>query len=275
MTLFEAIVFGIVQGLSEFLPISSTAHIIITELLFGYNFPGLSFEIYLHFASVFAVMIYLRRELWAVIKGFLLFFSEKSDSNRTHFMFGVYIIIATAITGSLGLLIKNLAVDTMKTPPFIAAALILTGSALILIERFKHYGNRKEDRMTYLDALIVGLAQTIAVFPGISRSGATLIAALWAGLDRDTAVRYSFLLVIPAILGSTILAAGDLPGAIWGEIGGGPLIVSFLVSFLFSLAGIVWLIDFLKKGRLLYFAIYCYILAFLVFVFVREVSPVV
>lgn len=275
MTLFEAIIFGIVQGISEFLPISSTAHIIITELLFGYNFPGLAFEIYLHIASVFAVMIYFRRELWAVIKGFFSYFSEKSNANKIHFMFGIYIIIATVITGSLGLLLKNLVVDIMKTPPFIAAALVVTGTALILIERFKRYGNRKEDRMTYLDAVIVGLGQTIAVLPGISRSGSTLIAALWAGLDRDTAVRYSFLLVIPAILGSTVLAAGDLSGAIWGEIGAGPLAASFLASFIFSIVGIVWLIDFLKKGRLLYFAIYCYIVAFLVFAFVQEVPPTV
>ena len=275
MSLFEAIIFGIVQGISEFLPISSTAHIIITELLFGYNFPGLAYEIFLHIASVFAVIIYFRRELWSVIRGFFSYFIEKSDINKMHFMFGIYIIIATAITGSLGLILKNLVVDVMKTPPFIAAALAVTGTALILIERFKRYGSRKEDKMTWLDAVIVGLGQTIAVLPGISRSGSTLIVALWAGLDRDTAVRYSFLLVIPAILGSTVLAAGDLSGAIWSEIGTVSLAVSFLASFLFSIVGIIWLIDFLKKGRLLYFAIYCYILAFLVFMLVQEVPPTI
>ncbi len=275
MSLFEAIIFGIVQGISEFLPISSTAHIIITELLFGYNFPGLAYEIFLHIASVFAVIIYFRRDLWSVIRGFFSYFIEKSDTNKIHFMFGIYIIIATVITGSLGLILKNLVVDIMKTPPFIAAALAVTGTALILIERFKHYGNRKEDRMTWLDAVIVGLGQTIAVLPGISRSGSTLIAALWAGLERDTAVRYSFLLVIPAILGSTVLAAGDIPGAIWSEIGVGPLAASFLASFVFSIVSIIWLIDFLKKGRLLYFAIYLYIIAFLVFMFVEEVPPTI
>ncbi len=275
MSLFEAIIFGIVQGISEFLPISSTAHIIITELLFGYNFPGLAYEIFLHIASVFAVIIYFWRDLWSVIRGFFSYFIDKSDTNRIHFMFGIYIIIATAITGSLGLILKNLVVDIMKTPPFIAAALAVTGTALILIERFKHYGNRKEDRMSWLDAVIVGLGQTIAVLPGISRSGSTLIAALWAGLDRDTAVRYSFLLVIPAILGSTVLAAGDISGAIWSEIGAGPLAASFLASFIFSIVSIIWLIDFLKKGRLLYFAIYLYIIAFLVFAFVQEVPPTI
>ncbi len=275
MSLFEALIFGIVQGITEFLPISSTAHIIITELLFGYNFPGLAFEIYLHLASVFAVMFFFRQELWAVIKGFFLYFSDKSVENKVHFYFALYIVIATVITGSLGLILNNLVVDMMKTPPFIAAALVVTGTALILIERFKEYGSRNEEKMTFLDSIIVGFGQTLAVLPGISRSGATLIAALWAGLERDTAVRYSFLLVIPVILGSAVLAVNDVSLAIWGAIGTGPLVLSFIASFLFSLVGIVWLIDFLKRGRLLYFALYCYLVAFLVFVFVQEVPPTV
>ncbi len=275
MHLIEALIFGIVQGISEFLPISSTAHIIIVELLLGYNFPGLAFEIYLHIASVFAVMLYFRRELWAVITGFFSYFSKQTAENRVHFMFGIYIIVATAITGVLGIFLKFQVVDVMKTPAFIAAALAVTGTALILIERFKEYGNRREDKMTYLDAVLVGLAQTVAVLPGISRSGSTVIVALWAGLDRETAVRYSFLLVIPAILGSTVLAIGDVSLEIWAAVGTAPLIVSFLASFIFSLIGIVWLIDFLKKGRLVYFAAYCFVVAFLVYFFVQEIPPTI
>ena len=275
MHLIEALIFGIVQGISEFLPISSTAHIIIVELLLGYNFPGLAFEIYLHIASVFAVMLYFRRELWAVITGFFSYFSKRTAENRVHFMFGIYIIVATAITGVLGIFLKFQVVDIMKTPAFIAAALAVTGTALILIERFKEYGNRKEDKMTYLDAVLVGLAQTVAVLPGISRSGSTVIVALWAGLDRETAVRYSFLLVIPAILGSTVLAIGEVSLEIWAAVGTAPLIVSFLASFIFSLIGIVWLIDFLKKGRLVYFAAYCFVVAILVYFFVQEIPPTI
>lgn len=275
MHLIEALIFGIVQGISEFLPISSTAHIIIVELLLGYNFPGLAFEIYLHIASVFAVMLYFRRELWAVITGFFSYFGKKTPENKIYFMFGIYIIIATAITGVLGIFLKFQVVEVMKTPAFIAFALVVTGTALILIERFKEYGNRREDNMTYLDAVLVGLAQTVAVLPGISRSGSTVIVALWAGLDRETAVRYSFLLVIPAILGSTVLAIGEVSLEIWAAVGTAPLVVSFLASFVFSLVGIVWLIDFLKKGRLVYFAAYCFIVAILVFFFVQEIPPTV
>ena len=275
MPLFEALIFGIVQGITEFLPISSTAHIVITELLLGYNFPGLAFEIFLHIASVFAVILYFRRELWAVITGFFSYFSNKSNENRVHFRFGLYIIVATIITGAAGLLLKNLVVDVMKTPPFIAGALVVTGTFLIIIERFKKYGDRCENKMRLLDAIIVGLAQTIAVLPGISRSGATLIAGLWVGLERETAVRYSFLLVIPVILGSTVLAVGDISGAIFITIGLAPLVTAFITTFIFSLLGIIWLINFLKKGRLIYFALYCYLVAILVFIFVKEVPPTI
>jgi undecaprenyl-diphosphatase len=271
--IIEALIFGIVQGISEFLPISSTAHIIIVELLLGYNFPGLAFEIYLHIASVFAVMLYFRRELWAIINGFFSYFSKRTVKNRVHFMFGIYIIVATAITGILGIFLKFQVVNIMKTPTFIAASLVVTGTALILIEKFKEYGNRREENMTYLDAVMVGLAQTMAVLPGISRSGSTVIVALWAGLDRETAVRYSFLLVIPAILGSTALAIGEVSLEIWTVVGTAPLIVSFVASFFFSLIGIVWLIDFLKKGRLVYFSAYCFVVAILVYFFVQEIPP--
>lgn len=275
MHLIEALVFGIVQGITEFLPISSTAHIIIVELLLGYNFPGLAFEIYLHLASAFAVMLFFRHELWAVISGFFAYFKEKTAANRVHFMFGVYIIIATVITGGLGVMLKGAVEATMKTPLFIAVALCVTGTLLIIIERFHRYGSRREKDMNYLDAIIVGLGQTVAVLPGISRSGATLVAALWAGLSRETAVKYSFLLVIPVILGSTVLAIGEVSSEMWASIGFIPLVVSFVSSFVFSLIGIVWLIDFLKRGRLLYFAIYCYIVAFLVFRFVQEIPPTI
>ncbi len=275
MHIIEAVIFGIVQGITEFLPVSSTAHIIIAELLLGYNFPGLAFEIFLHIASVFAVMLYFRQELNSVARGFFAYFKGNSAKNRVHFMFGLYIIIATVITGGLGLLLKGVVEETMKTPQFIAGALTVTGTALIVIERFREYGSRTEKDMTYFDTILVGLGQTVAVLPGISRSGATLVVALWAGLDRDTAVRYSFILVIPVILGSTVLAIGETSGAIWTAIGTGPLIVSFIASFVFSWIGIVWLIDFLKRGRLLYFAIYCYVVAFLVFRYVQEIPQTI
>lgn len=267
MSYIEAVIFGIVQGITEFIPISSTAHLVITELLLGYHFPGLAFEIFLHVASVFAVMIFFRKELLKVIKGFFSYLATRNSKHRVQFLFGIYILAATTITGVLGVMLTGFVHDSMKTPPFIAAALTATGIFLIIIERIHKYGRRTEKNMNLLDSIFVGLGQTLAVLPGISRSGATLVTALGVGLSRETAVRYSFLLAIPVILGSSVLAFNEISNSFWADIGTGPLIVSFTSSFLFSIISIAWLINFLKTSRLIYFALYCFILALLVYVF--------
>lgn len=267
MNLIEALILGMVQGLTEFLPISSTAHIVIASMLLDLDFPGLTMEIFLHIASVFAVMLYFYKDLWKVIVGFFSYFKNKTDENKVQFRFGLYIIVATMITGLLGILLKDFVGDNMKTPIFISIALIVTGLLLIFIERVHQIGNKTEAEMTWLDAVIVALGQTLAVLPGISRSGSTLVAALWTGLDRDTAVRFSFLLVIPVILGSTVLMVGDADFSLVQDIGWGALFVSFFASFIFSIIGIIWLIDFLKKSKLIYFAIYCFIVAIFVLIY--------
>ncbi|WP_280768317.1 undecaprenyl-diphosphatase UppP [Salipaludibacillus daqingensis] len=265
MTLFEAIVFGIIQGITEFLPVSSTAHIVITQLVFGYTFPGLAFEIYLHLASVLAVVMYFWKDLWNVIEGFFKFIVKRSNEDRVQFYFGVYILIATVITGILGKLLSDSIGDGLKSPAMIAGALTVTGFALIFIERFHKTGQKDESSMTVVDAIIVGLGQTLAVIPGISRSGSTLVISLLVGLNRETAVRYSFLLAIPVILGSSVLALDDFSAEMLAYIGPLNLFVSFIVTFFFSILGIIWLIQFLKQSKLIYFAIYCFIVAILVY----------
>lgn len=268
MSIIEAIIFGIVQGITEFLPISSTAHIVITELLMGYHFPGLAFEIFLHLASVLAVCLYFRKDLLRVICGFAAYPFSRTENNKVQFYFGCYILLATFITGLLGLLFKDFIGESMKTPAVISSALIVTGTFLIIIERMRTYGDRTPDKMNIMDAFIVGLGQSLAILPGISRSGSTLVTALWRGLSRDTAVRYSFLLAIPVILGSSVLMFGDVSRGMWSEIGTQALVISFIFTFIFSWIGIVWLIEFLKKSRLIYFAMYCFVVAVLVYFFV-------
>lgn len=260
MSYLEAIIFGIIQGITEFLPISSTAHIVITEIIFDSDFPGLGFEIFLHMASILAVLIYFYNEIVNVISGFFSFlFFNKTQKNRVQFYFGLYLIIATVITGFLGLLLESLVTDIMKTTAFIGGALLVTGLFLVLIEKFQNYGNRNEAEMSLKDALVVGLGQTLAVLPGISRSGTTLISGLWVGLKRKTAVRYSFLLLIPVVLGSSVLSYKDFGAGYFTNLETGPLLVAFLTSFIFSLAGIIWLIDILKKKKLSFLAIYCFL----------------
>lgn len=267
MSYIEAIIFGLVQGITEFLPISSTAHIILTENLFGLNFSGLSYAIFLHQASLLAVIFFFRRDLWQLVVGCFRFLKARRPEDRVHFFFALYIAVATVITGVLGYTLERGLGDHLKSPAMIAFSLTLTGSFLVFIERFKTYGTIGEAGMGIRHAIIVGLGQTAAVLPGISRSGATLVAALWSGLERETAVRYSFLLAIPVIGGSSVLAFGDVEAGLLDVTGAGPLLVSFLVTFVSSVIGIIWLIEFLKKSRLVYFAVYCFLLAIFVFFF--------
>lgn len=267
MSIIEAIILGFVQGITEFLPISSTAHIVIVSHLLDLEFPGLAMEIFLHLASVAALMMYFRKDIYAVVQGFLSYILHRKHSDLVQYRFGWYIILATLITGGLGYILQDLIADSLKTPPVIATSLLFTGLFLIFIERVHHKGQKTEATMNWKDSVLIALGQTLAVLPGISRSGATLIAALWTGLSRETAVRYSFLLAIPVILGSTILLLRNFDASFIKEFGWLPLIISFVTSFGFTLLGIMWLLDFLKKKRLIYFAFYCFALAIFVYFF--------
>ncbi|QZT32920.1 undecaprenyl-diphosphatase [Caldalkalibacillus thermarum TA2.A1] len=267
MSILEALILGVVQGITEFLPISSTAHIVIASLLLNLRFPGLVMEIFLHLASVLAVIIYFRHDLAQIIKGFFAYIRYRNPHDKVSFIFSLYIILATIITGVLGVVLTDFIDESLKTPPVIAFSLVVTGSLLIFIERFHRFGDKNEATMGLKDTFIVALGQTLAVIPGISRSGSTLVAALWTGLNRETAVRFSFLLAIPVILGSTVLMVKDLEPGLVAEIGLFPLFIAFVASFIFSIIGIIWLIDFLEKSRLIYFAVYCYVLAAFVYFF--------
>ncbi len=260
MNYWDAIILGIVQGLTEFLPISSTAHIIIAGRLLGLTSPGLALEIYLHIASVIAVIGYFRHDLLKIFRSFSVYAIQRNKSDRAGFLFGCYIIMATIITGALGLPLTEYMGDELKSPYVIGVALWVTAAFLIFIEKGFTYGSRREGDMKWRDAVFVGLGQSVAVLPGISRSGSTLVTALLCGLERETAVRYSFILAIPVILGSSFLGIRHVTIEWILESGLAPLALSFAVSLAASLVGIIWLIRFLRQGRLYWFAIYCFIL---------------
>lgn len=268
MSSIHALILGIVQGITEFLPVSSTAQIIIAGKLLGLgeefrSAHGLSLEIFLHFPSVLAVMLYFYKDLIRVFKGFFGYARKKEQNYKGDFYLGVYILIATFITAIIGFLVKDFVEKNMTTSIVMAATLSITGVFLIIIERFKKYGIREKEDMKFKDGIIVGLAQALAVIPGLSRSGTTLIAGLWSGLSRDMAVRYSFLMSIPVILGVSLVEIVSVGENMLLDIGMGALVVGFISSFVFSIMGIVLLINFLKKGRLIYFSLYCFLMSIL------------
>jgi undecaprenyl-diphosphatase len=268
LNLLEAFFLGLIQGITEFLPISSSAHLVIAQQLMGLNMPGLAFEVFLHFASLLAVLIYFRRDIVEIVTGFFKYLSSRQEQHRGSFLFTVYLLLATAITGVLGVLLEDLLADKLKSMTTIAISLFATGVFLFLIERVRRYGSRTAEQMTVLDALWIGLGQTVAVIPGISRAGSTLVVALWCGLEKETAVRFSFLLSVPVILGSTVLMAPDFD-MIRLQTGIPELLISFAASFVFALIGIKWLITFLQHSKLIYFTYYCFFMSGFVFFFLR------
>jgi len=259
--LILALILGVIQGLGEFLPISSSGHLILAQALFGLKEPELAFDVALHLGTLTAVFVFYRRPLSRLFRelqflpGALVSpaLMRTRYEERPDFRFGLLIIVGSLPTAVIGLLLKDLVVTRLATVEAVSLALLATGVFLRLTGRLGGGGGR--DRLTLLDALIIGLIQGFAVTPGLSRSGWTIGAGLWLGLERETAARYSFLLSVPAVLGAALLSwRGDQAGYFTA----GDFIAGFAAAALcggLALAGLTWL---LKSGRWSAFAWWCW-----------------
>jgi undecaprenyl-diphosphatase len=209
MTVLEAVILGAVQGITEFLPVSSSGHLVLLQKIFGIKESTLLFDTLVHGGTLTAVFIVLRRDIWNILK-------------RPVQPVTGYLIIATLPAVIFALAFKDAIEAAFASGAFLGFAFLITSALLIVSEILsKRPGkNRDEPEMNRIDALIIGLLQGAAIIPGVSRSGATLSGALSRKLDRDFAARFSFLLSIPAILGALVLQLKDLPGAGQGEAAG-------------------------------------------------------
>ncbi len=258
MELLQYIFLGLVQGITEWLPISSSGHLILFQEFFGISMPGLVFEIFLNFATFVALVIVFWKDLWELIKGFFLFIFSKNartDENSTHFYFAVYIVLGSIPVAIIGLLFGDYIETALKSVTTVAIALIVTGIALYAVSRLDGIRNR----LNLGDAVWVGLLQTVALIPGISRSGATIFGALSRNLERNLAIRYAFFLAIPVSLGTMLLKTGELIALITSEN-----ILNYSLAFIVSLVSAVitlkWFIGIINRGKLRYFTYYCVIL---------------
>lgn len=213
--LVQPIILGIVQGLGEFLPISSTAHLILAPYFFHWPDPGLSFDVALHFGTLIAVLVYFWRD-WIDI--FKLIFknkvqSEKFNPAKAGQNYGnniLWLIIIATIPGVLaGYFLENKAETVFRNPLIIAFTLSAFGLILFLADKYIEH-KKDIEKLTIKDAIFIGISQAIAIIPGVSRSGATITSGLWRGLDRKSAARFSFLLSTPIIFGATILKLPEL-----------------------------------------------------------------
>ncbi|MCE9577448.1 MAG: undecaprenyl-diphosphatase UppP [Deltaproteobacteria bacterium] len=249
MALWFAALLGLVQGLTEFLPISSTAHLAITGAVFKQGDPGAAFTAIIQLGSLAAVIAYFARDLFVDLPR-AMFKDPSSPEGRLPFL----IIVGSIPIVVAGLLLKRYIEGEARNLYVIAASLVIVGLVMAVIDR-RGAGNRTMLDLGYTDALLLGLAQACALVPGVSRSGSTICMALALGLTRPDAARFSFLLGIPAIAGAGFLqlkealsAAGPLPLA--------PLVIGTAVAAVSSYASIAWLLKWLGSHRLLPFAIY-------------------
>ena len=261
MTIFRAIILGIIQGIAEFLPISSSAHLIIFPYLFGWEESGLAFDVALHFGTMMAVILIFFKDWWNLFVGAIKDVKEKKKTTNGKMFW--YLMIATIPAALAGVLLDNVIEDVIRNKVWIIAlALAIMGLLIYVGDKWasKHYKKETEfEDITLKQALIVGISQAFAVIPGFSRSGTTILAGRLQGISKEAITKFTFLLSVPVICGATILKVGDL--ALTKEV-----IVGIITSFATGIIAIKFLLRYIKKHDFSIFAFYRVILAIIVLV---------
>ncbi len=262
--LISAIILGAVQGISEFLPISSSAHLVLVPHLLGVE-TSLVFDTILHLGTLVAIFSVFWKDIVNILKGFILSILDLTESKEV-FLKGIrevpakrfawLLIVATIPTGIMGILFKDAIETIFRGTLFIGVFLIITGILLYMSERHKS-GSITERDMTFKQAIALGVCQGLAVLPGISRSGATISAGLFAGLNREYAARYSFILSIPAVLGAGLIQIKDI---VTIDVSAFVLVAGFLSSVIFGYLSIKLLLKMIEGWSLDIFAFYCWII---------------
>jgi undecaprenyl-diphosphatase len=243
-----ALLLGLVQGITEFLPISSSAHLVLAQELLGYSPPGLMLEVVVHLATTLVIIIYFHRRFISILKGL-------RHDPTTWRLVGM-LALAFAPTAVLGLILERVVAADFESPTFVGVELLVNGAALASIQHIKPTADPVPlSGITWKVALIVGLAQGLSVIPGLSRSGLTIVAGLWSGLGRGAAAEFSFLLAAPTILAASLYALWREPDI--STAGSGVLLLAAIVSFISGLLVIHWLMRWISGGRMVWFAAYC------------------
>ncbi|HHX74231.1 MAG TPA: undecaprenyl-diphosphate phosphatase [Firmicutes bacterium] len=248
MGILEGIFLGIIQGLTEFLPVSSSGHLVLFQHFLGVREAGITFEIMVHFGTLVSVLCVFGHDIIRILR------NVTGKKQERHFF--LMLVLGIIPTGLMGVLLKDYFAGFYESPATTGFMLLVTGCLLYTLAHLRP-GKKNEATMTAADALLISVAQGIAIIPGISRSGATITSALWLGLDRETAVRFSFLVSIPVILGATLLEAKDL--AVSGLSGITPgMLLGMLAAFLSGILAIRLFVKVLRSGKFHYFAYYCW-----------------
>jgi undecaprenyl-diphosphatase len=262
LDLFQSIILGIIQGITEFLPVSSTAHLTLTPWLLSWTDPGLIHNVALHFGSLIAILIYFRKEWSLIIKDLLYGFANGNLGNTGNGKLGIYLCIATIPGVISGLLFETQAATVLRSPLIIAFSLFIFSILLILGDSFSKT-NRSLNEITLKDCIVIGVAQAFAIIPGASRSGVCITGALFRNLTREDAAKFSFMLGAPLILGATIYESRNIDSALVIQL---PFISGVLTSAIFATLAIKYLINFVSHSNYKYFAYYRIVLAIVIII---------
>ena len=256
MDLFQAIVLGIVQGLTEFLPISSSGHLRIVPALVGWDDPGAAFTAVIQLGTMAAVVLYFRNDLWRIATAWLASLRDPALRSRLDARMGWYLIIGTVPIVILGVAFKDQIENGARDLYLIGSMLIVFGLVLLAAENVSRR-ERTVESLTRRDAIVVGFAQALALIPGVSRSGATISAGLFLGFDRVAAARFSFLLSIPAVVLSGLYELKDVVnGSAEGSVGLGPTAVATVLAFVTGYISIAFLLRYLTTHTTAVFVAY-------------------
>lgn len=259
MPILEALILGLVQGLTEYIPVSSTAHLLLVPWLFGWHYDDAirnAFTILVQWGTLVGVVVYFWNDIWAIARGVIDGLRKRDPFNTREAKLGWWVIVATIPAVIFGLFLKQ-AVEALYAQPIIIAVIVIAAAGLMLVaERFSKR-NRQLDSMTAVDAGAIGLWQVLALFPGVSRSSATVSGGLLRHFERADAARFSFLMSIPALLGAGVIAIKDLL-----EVKGllatiaAPLLIGFITAAISGYVSIRWLLGYLKSRPLNVFTFY-------------------
>ncbi len=266
MTIFQAIVLGIVQGLTEFIPVSSSGHLVLVPHFLGWEFTqaqAFIFDVLVQWGTLLAVFIYFWNDLKVIVLAVFRALAKGKPFADPDAKMGWFLVLATIPAVVAGLSCKDLIEEAFASPKMTGIFLLVTAALLIIAEKIGRR-DRTTDDITWLDSFWIGCSQVLALLPGVSRSGSTIAGGMTRHLDRPSAARFSFLMSVPVMLGAGVLAfkdLADLPAA--GDFFV-PLLAGFFAALISGYIAIRWLISFLSKHSLYGFALYCTVLGLIV-----------
>lgn len=265
MKLIMYMILGLIQGFTEPIPVSSSGHLVIfNRILNVEELNDLNFEIFVNFGSFIAICFFYRKEIISIIKDFFMYIKTKEKKYETNYKYAWLIVTGTIPAGIVGIVAKDI-IESIASVKIVGVSLLITALMLFLVKDIK--GEKRKENMTFKDALVIGLFQVIALFPGISRSGSTLVGGMSRNLERETAFKYSFMLYLPISIATMLLGVLDVVENPISNTLILPYILGMTAAGILTYFSIRWFKDIMQKGKLKYFVYYCLIMGIITILF--------